>query len=69
MDVHAQSCTLAVMSPAGKHLQQQVLETAGKVLVEAVCGISGTRYLCLEEGELSAWLYELCRASVKITVA
>jgi transposase len=65
LDVHVQSCTLAVMSSTGKHLQEQVLETQGKVLVEAVSGIAGRRHLCVEEGELSAWLYELLEPYVE----
>jgi transposase len=59
MDVHAQTCTLAVMSLSGKRLRSQVLETNGRVLVEAVRSIPGRVHLCLEEGTQSAWLHEI----------
>ena len=36
LDVHARSCTLAVISPAGKRLQDLVVETNGQALVEAI---------------------------------
>src|SRR5688572_15300912 len=59
LDVHAQSCTLAVLGPSGRRLKAQVVETNGKVLVDAIQGIAGQRHLCLEEGTQSAWLHEL----------
>jgi transposase len=59
LDVHAQSCTLAVLGPSGRRLKSQVVETNGKVLVDAVLGVAGRRHLCLEEGTQSAWLHEL----------
>ncbi len=59
LDSHAASCTLAVIGPSGKRLKSMVVETNGAALVEAVRSIPGRRHLCLEEGELSAWLYEL----------
>jgi transposase len=58
LDVHAQSCTLAVMGPSGKRLKQHVVETNAKALVEVVKTIPQHRYLCMEEGELSQWIYE-----------
>ena len=36
-----------------------ILETNGQALVQAVRSIPGRLHLCLEEGELSAWLHEL----------
>jgi len=36
LDVHATSCTLAVMGPTGKRLSWEVVETNGEALVEAV---------------------------------
>lgn len=59
LDVHAQSCTLAVMGPSGKHLSEQVLETNGAVLVAAIKAIPPRRHLCMEEGTHSAWLHEI----------
>jgi transposase len=59
LDVHSKSCTLAVEDARGKRLTERVLDTHGKVLVECLQGVAGTRHLCLEEGTQSAWLYEL----------
>ena len=33
LDVHSRTCTVAVMGPSGRRLQEQVLETNGQVLV------------------------------------
>ena len=59
LDVHAKSCTLAVMSSTGKRLSWQVVETNGEALIDAVKAIRGHVYVCMEEGTQSAWLYEL----------
>jgi transposase len=59
LDVHAQSCTLAVISQAGKRLKDVVVETNGQALVEAIQTIPGRKHLCIEEGTQSAWLYEI----------
>jgi transposase len=42
-----------------------VVETNGKVLVEFIKGIAGTKYVCLEEGTHSEWLYELFKPQVQ----
>jgi len=59
LDVHARTCTFAVMSPSGKRLKSMVVDTNGRALVEAVKGICGDVHLCLEEGTQSAWLHEM----------
>ena len=59
LDVHAESCTLAVIGPSGKRLKSVVVETNGHALVEAVRSIPGRIHLCMEEGTQSAWLHEL----------
>jgi transposase len=59
LDGHAQTCTLAVMSPAGKRLTSKVVETSERLLVDAVRSIPGDVHLCLEEGAQSAWLHEI----------
>lgn len=64
LDAHSQSCTFAVMGPSGRRLTERVLETNGKLLVELVKGIAGTRHLCFEEGTHSEWLYELLKPHV-----
>ena len=58
LDVHAASCTLAVVSEKGRKLRDFPVETNGQALVEAVRMIPGHRHLVLEEGLQSAWLYE-----------
>jgi transposase len=61
MDVHAASCTLAVISEKGRKLRDFPVETNGQALVEAVRMIPGHKHLVFEEGLQSAWLYEtLC---------
>jgi transposase len=68
LDVHLQSCTMAVLGPSGRRLKSQVVETNGRALVEAIRSISGRRHVCLEEGTQSAWLYELLRPHVEEVV-
>ena len=58
MDVHAASCTLAVISDKGRRLRDFPVETNGQALVEAVRMIPGRKHLVFEEGLQSAWLYE-----------
>lgn len=58
LDVHAASCTLAVISQAGKRLKDFPVETNGQALVEAVRMIPGEKHRVFEEGLQSAWLYE-----------
>jgi transposase len=65
LDGHAASCTLAVVGPSGKRLKSLVVETNGQVLVDTVRSIAGRVHLCLEEGELSAWLHELLEPHVE----
>jgi transposase len=65
LDVHAESCTLAVLGPSGKRLKSMVVETNGQALLEAVRSIPGRIHLCLEEGTQSAWLHELLSPHVE----
>jgi len=58
LDVHKQSCTMAVVGSSGRRLRSLVLETNATVLVEALRGIAGSRRLCMEEGTQCEWLYE-----------
>lgn len=62
LDVHAESCTLVVVSGTGKKLKQEVVETNGAALKQALRAIPGPKRICLEEGTQSAWLYELLRS-------
>lgn len=68
LDVHAQSCTLAMVSAAGKRLGVQVVETNGAALKQAFAAIPGTLHVCLEEGTQSAWVYELLKDRADVAV-
>jgi transposase len=58
IDVHAASCTIAVISETGRKLRDFPVETNGQALVEAVRMIPGHKHVVFEEGLQSAWLYE-----------
>ncbi len=58
MDVHAASCTLAVISEKGRKLKDFPVETNGQALVEVIRMIPGHKHLVMEKGLQSAWLYE-----------
>jgi hypothetical protein len=58
LDVHAASCTLAVISEAGRQLKDLPVETNGRALVEALRMIPGQKHLVFEEGLQSGWLHE-----------
>jgi len=59
IDVHQESCTVAVMGPSGRRLQHHRVETNGSTLVGFIKGVSGDKHVCFEEGTQSAWIYEL----------
>ena len=59
LDVHARSCTAAIIDGRGKHVGSQVIETNGKALVEFFKIQPGTVHLCLEEGTQATWLTEI----------
>ena len=65
LDAHTASCTFGVIDPSGKRLKSMVVETNGAALVQTVQSIPGRLHMCLEEGELSAWLYELLEPHVE----
>jgi transposase len=65
LDVHMQSCTMAVMGATGRKLREEVVSTSGRELVEAIRKVDGERHLCIEEGTQSEWLYELLEPHVE----
>ena len=65
MDVHASSCTMAVVSGRGKRIRDTVVETNGQALVEAVKLVPGTKRMVIEEGTHSNWLHELLSPHVE----
>jgi len=50
LDAHAESCTLVVVSPTGRRLRQEVVETNGAALKQALRAIPAPKRVCLEEG-------------------
>src|SRR6266516_7091466 len=64
MDTHSQTCTLRALTPSGKEVTRQVVETNGAALVQAIRSIPGTKHVCIEEGTQSAWIYELLKNEV-----
>ena len=70
LDVHAASCTLAVISQTGRRLRDFPVEINGQALVEAVRMIPSEKHLVFERGLQSAWHYEtLCPHVAEIVVA
>jgi hypothetical protein len=59
LDVHATSCTAAVVDARGKRLGSHVIETNGQALVEFFKAQAGTLHVCLEEGTQATWLAEI----------
>lgn len=64
LDVHAISCTAAVVNGQGRRLGSHVIETNGKALVEFFKAQKGNVRLCMEEGTQSTWLVEILSAYV-----
>jgi transposase len=65
LDVHAASCTAAVIDARGKRVGgPHVLETNGQALVEFFKTQPGTVHLCMEEGTQSTWLVEILEPHV-----
>jgi transposase len=65
LDVHASSCTFAVLNASGKLLRRDVVETNGSVLIRYLKGVAGDLYVCVEESEWSQWLWEILRPHVR----
>lgn len=65
LDVHASSCTAAVVGPSGRRLQSQVLETNASSLIAFLGTLPKPRHLCLEEGTHAAWLNEVLSPHVE----
>jgi transposase len=59
LDVHAASCTAAVIDGRGKKHGSHVIATNGQALVSFLAAQPGKLHLCMEEGTQSGWLYEI----------
>ena len=67
LDVHTQTCTLVVMGPSGRRLRETVIETNGRILIDAIKGIAGDKHVCLEEGTQSNWVVGPCGRTRRTT--
>ena len=59
LDVHAASCTAAIMDARGKKLGAHVIATNGDALVKFLATQPGRIKISLEEGTQSEWLYQV----------
>ena len=69
----AASCTLGVLSQSGKRVGTHVVgihvvETSAKSLIALLDTIPGRKYVCLEEGTMAGWLYEVLSPHVEEVV-
>jgi transposase len=70
IDVHAASCSIAVVDARGKHVGLHVVATSGQEIVECLQAIAGQKHVCFEEGAQSGWLYEVLEPhAVEVVVA
>ena len=66
----AASCTLGVLSQSGKRVGTHVVgihvvETSAKSLIALLDTIPGRKHVCLEEGTMAGWLYEVLSPHVE----
>lgn len=64
MDVHMSTCTFCVMDKDGREVDNTTIETNGRLIINYVRSIGGTKKLTFEECELSGWLYETLKDEV-----
>ena len=62
--MHKASTTIAVVGPSGRKLSHQRVETAPKQIISVLHSVPEPRFVALEEGTHSAWLYETLRGHV-----
>ena len=65
LDAHASSCTVAVVGPSGQRLASHVVETNARAIVQVIRAVPKDRHLCLEEGTLAGWLFEILSSHVQ----
>jgi len=64
MDVHKAMTVIAVLDSAGKVLAEAIIETKGSTIVDFFKSQRGTLHVALEEGTQAAWLYDLIQPHV-----
>lgn len=69
MDVHKATTVVAVLDSAGKVVAEAIIETKGSTILDFLKSQRGTLHVTFEEGTQAAWLYDLilpCVASVTV---
>ncbi|OGS36530.1 MAG: hypothetical protein A2293_16420 [Elusimicrobia bacterium RIFOXYB2_FULL_49_7] len=64
MDAHSSICVFSVVDENGTEVNQAKIATNGRLLVEYLRSIKGSKKLVFEECELSSWLCETLRGEV-----
>lgn len=64
LDAHSSICNFSVMDESGKKIDNMVIETNGRLLVNYIRSIGGDKSIAFEECELSSWLYSILRKEV-----
>ncbi len=64
MDVHKAMTVIAVLDSAGKVLAEAIIETKGSTIVDFIKSQRGTLHVTFEEGTQAAWLYDLIHPRV-----
>lgn len=59
IDVGTRTSAVGVVGPSGRRLHAEVVETSAPALIASIQRVPGHKYLCLEEGQQSEWLYEV----------
>ena len=59
LDVHRDTISAAVLDSDGTLMMQSVLATRAAAILDFLHGIRGTLHVTFEEGNHSAWLYDL----------
>lgn len=59
IDVHKESCTIAIVDGSGKRIRSQVVDTKAQIIIEAVKAVRRPVRVCIEEGTQAAWIHEL----------
>ncbi len=69
MDVHKAMTVIAVLDSAGKVLAEAIIETKGSTILDFLESQRGTLHVAFEEGTQAAWLYDLIQPRVaRVTV-
>ena len=64
LDAHMSTCTFCVMDKNGRELDNTTFQTNGRLIVDYLKSINGSKKLTFEECELSNWLYGVVNSEV-----